>query len=724
MKTKWMLAGLLLVFGTTAQAVVTVGNTVAAQTPGTKIVTIGYDVSSDFSSAVSITLKAFDGEAEVALSSLSGNVGAGVATGTGKAIVWDAGADWNGQHAAGLKFIVLADDGQNSTPIPLAGTVVVPAGTTAGTDPDFGAFSLTVANSLYVDETETTKAVWDLVYNWAVTNGYDFMNEGAAVSNNHPVTTVNWYDCVKWCNARSELEGLEPFYLVAGSVYKSGNQVPDLDAGATGYRLPTSSEWEYATRGGASTRFAWGSQITHDAANYWSSSAVGYDISSTRGFHPDYGPDWPITSPARSFAPNGYGLYEVSGNVSEWCWDEEAGDTARHLRGGSWVDGADAARCGSSFSQLPANASVYDGFRAVRAAGVSVSGTAVTLVDARDYTLAIVSLGGSSSPAAGYHVYAWGDSATCSVDPVVVVSNTVYISKGWRGSGSIPAYGTATSTGLIPLNDTQSSIVWIWLADNDYDDLPNDWELAYYGSETGVVASADTDGDGYTATEEFLLGTDPTNGLSQLNLTVARTTNGTSVVSCSTVVGCTYTIEYTDSLTPPDWMPLASFAGTGTTVDYEDAGAATNRFYRLQVESDFGTTFVWQQHVDTDGDELPNQWELDYFASAEGASASLDSDLDGYSNLEEYWLGSDPTNSASHLNFVVAASGSGTALISSSTAPGRIYIIEYTDSLHPVAWNLLGGFAGTGAVEQYEDSGFVPNRYYRMHVRIPAGVEL
>ncbi|WP_372808367.1 SUMF1/EgtB/PvdO family nonheme iron enzyme, partial [Pontiella sp.] len=622
------------------------------------------------------------------------------------------------------KFIVLADDGESTTPIPVAGMVVVPAGTADGTDPDFGAYSLTMESSLYVDETETTKRVWDLVYDWAVTNGYAFDNPGAGITNSHPVTTVNWYDCVKWCNARSELEGLEPCYTVGGDPFKSGRQIPDLDINATGYRLPTGEEWEYAARAGASTRFFWGNQITYDEANYFSVATCAYDTSTTRGFHPDHGPDWPYTFAPGTFAPNGYGLYEVAGNVAEWCWDEEVADGGRQQRGGSWIDGAEFIRCGSGFSQFPSQADIYSGFRSVRDAGVSVSGTAVTLVDARDYTLAIVSLVGAPDPSAGFHIYAWGSSATCSVDPLVVVSNTTYVLKGWTGSGSIPAMGTAATTGLVPLTEPDSTIVWSWVADNDRDDLPNDWELEYYGSETGAVATADTDGDGYTAEQEFVLGTDPTDRFSQLNLTIEPTVDATVVVSCSTQPKRTYRFEYADSLLAPSWTLLKVQDGTGLVEGYEDTSGTPGRYYRVLVQSAIGTTsFVWKSRPDTDGDEMPNDWEMAFFGSETGVVASADFDDDGYTNLDEFRLGSNPTNSASHLNFSVAAAGGGGALISCSTAPGRIYIIEYTDSLSPVAWRLLGGFAGTGATGQHEDADFALGRYYRMRVIIPPGVE-
>jgi len=84
--------------------------------------------------------------------------------------------------------------------------ISIPGGTNSGTDPDFGAYSLTV-DSFCMDKYEVTKAQWDTVYDWAITNGYSFDNSGLGKASNHPVHTVNWYDCVKWCNARSEKDG-------------------------------------------------------------------------------------------------------------------------------------------------------------------------------------------------------------------------------------------------------------------------------------------------------------------------------------------------------------------------------------------------------------------------------------------------------------------------------------------------------------------------------------
>ena len=272
----------------------------------------------------------------------------------------DMVADSNGVIRLGVPMFFRV----SATPPPPEGMVSIPGGTNSGTDPDFGVYSLTV-NSFYMDSTEVTKAQWDTVYTWAISHGYSFDNAGSGKASNHPVHTVNWYDCVKWCNARSEMDGRAPCYTVSGSVYKTGQSSPDCNFDANGYRLPTNDEWEYAARGGLSSkRFPWGDTIAHNRANYYSSTSYSYDVSDTRGYHPDYDDGgYPYTSPVGSFAPNGYGLYDMAGNMWEWC--NTTSGSYRGIRGGSWSYYAYDSRCGSGDWYNPSLSYFNFGFRSV-----------------------------------------------------------------------------------------------------------------------------------------------------------------------------------------------------------------------------------------------------------------------------------------------------------------------------------------------------------------------
>jgi formylglycine-generating enzyme len=126
-----------------------------------------------------------------------------------------------------------------------------------------------------------------------------------------PVACVSWLDAVRCCNALSEREGLAPAYRLDVDV--------EWDARAHGYRLPTEAEWEHACRAGTTgARYGRLDEIAWYRAN---SHERMHDVGAKR--------------------PNAWGLYDMLGNVWEWCWDiydAEVYGTYRVLRGGGWFD--------------------------------------------------------------------------------------------------------------------------------------------------------------------------------------------------------------------------------------------------------------------------------------------------------------------------------------------------------------------------------------------------
>jgi formylglycine-generating enzyme required for sulfatase activity len=242
-------------------------------------------------------------------------------------------------------------------------------------------------SAFYMDVNLVSYSQWQTVYAYATSHGYGFDYAGSGKAANHPVQTVDWYDTVKWCNARSQQAGLTPvYYTDAGltHVYTTG-QVPNpyVNWTANGYRLPTEAEWEKAARGGLSgQRFPWGNTISESQANYYGYTNLdSYDLGPN-GYNAAFATGaYPYTSPVGYFAPNGYGLYDMAGNAEEWCWDWYgtlyAGGTDprgpasspfgyRVLRGGLWSYYASLARCAVRIYDDPSLDGFAFGFRCVR----------------------------------------------------------------------------------------------------------------------------------------------------------------------------------------------------------------------------------------------------------------------------------------------------------------------------------------------------------------------
>jgi formylglycine-generating enzyme required for sulfatase activity len=191
---------------------------------------------------------------------------------------------------------------------------------------------------------------------------------------NYPMYYVSWYDAIEYCNRLSEKEKLTPAYTINKNQkdWQNNNEYDDLkwtiqwNRNANGYRLPTEAEWEYAARGGNGSpgNYAYAGSNNIDEVAWYQGNSAG------------------STQEVGAKKPNGLGLYDMSGNIFEWCWDwwgdypsgaqtDPIGaysGSDRVLRGGSWSPPAEFARSAYRYGVDPNDRDAALGFRVLRPA--------------------------------------------------------------------------------------------------------------------------------------------------------------------------------------------------------------------------------------------------------------------------------------------------------------------------------------------------------------------
>jgi formylglycine-generating enzyme required for sulfatase activity len=353
-----------------------------------------------------------------------------------RTITWNSKLDLPGVFGTNYRIKVTADDGKT-----LAGMIAIPGGTFQMGDSFSEGYSnerpvhTVMLSSFYMSRYEITNQQYcdflnsalgqgavtvtsNVVYkagsgtsypycdtyqsstysqiNWSGSSFTVRSKSGRSMAND-PMVQVSWYGSVAYCNWRSHVEGREQCYNLSTWV---------CDFSKNGWHLPTEAQWEYAARGGlAGKRFPWGDTISQTQANFFSTTD-SYDSSPIKNkYHPIWNDGvYPYTSPVGFFdgslryksdynwasslnsyqtfnGGNGYGLYDMSGNVLEWCNDwygyyssasqtnpaGPATGTTHVRRGGYWFYGYGGVYfcrvAYRNYEGYPHNRSYYCGFR-------------------------------------------------------------------------------------------------------------------------------------------------------------------------------------------------------------------------------------------------------------------------------------------------------------------------------------------------------------------------